>query len=164
MLNLDKTTFGRAPAAMYLAQYLNEKGDQALARKAGRMLRSTRELLNDLVASHLLTDELKTKSFATLLEMVLKSVEERAALIPDPHVGHLLVNILTGEIRTFKQRTAKARHLRIAAQRNTPEGQTPPTIKATPFIGEETREERVEKLQEKSRKYLARKGKPNTLY
>lgn len=161
---MDKNTFGRAPAAMYLTTYLTEKGDQALVRKVSRVIRETRELLNDVVASHLLTDEMKRASFSKLLHLIRDSIGPRCDLLPDRHAGDLVKNILIGEIRTFEKRSAKARSLETLVQRGTPDGKSVPIVKATPFPGELKQEERIAALQEKSRNYLARKGKRNTLY
>ncbi len=161
---MDKTTFGRAPAAMYLATYLDEKGEQALTRKVSRVLRDVRELLNDVVASHLLTDELKPKSFSKLLQLIKDDISWKCANLTDQHAAHLVQNILIGELRTFQKRAAKARTVQTVVQRGTPAGKSVPIVKATPFPGEPSHDERIEQLQNKSREYLARKGKVNTLY
>jgi hypothetical protein len=163
-LNYDKTTFGRAPAAMYLVLLLNERGDAVLARKVGKVLRETRELLHDVVACHLLTDEMKTKSFSKLINMIKDRAKACAAQLPDEFIGHLVTNILIGEIRTFERRCIRAAQLQPNVARATKEGNTIPMLKATPTNGEPTEEERIAMLQEKSRKYLSRKGKLNTLY
>lgn len=162
-LNYDKTTFGRAPAAMYLVLLLNERGDPILARKVGKVLRSTRELVNDVVACHLLTDELKTASFGKLIAMIKDKARASASNLPDPFIAHLVTNILIGEIRTFERRCARAAQLQASVARRTSSGNTVPMLKAVPYK-EMTDAERIEMLQEKSRKYLTRKGKLNTLY
>ena len=163
-LNYDKTTFGLAPAALYLVLLLNERGDPILARKVGKVLRSTRELVNDVVASHLLTDKMKTSSFGKLIAMIKDQARASAMNLPDPFIGHLVSNILIGEIRTFERRAANAAKSQTVAARNTKSGNSVPMIKALRTDDELYPEDRIMKLHEKSRKYLLRKGKINTLY
>lgn len=163
-MNYDKTTFGRAPAAMYLVTLLNERDDPVLARKVGKILRNTRELLNDVVSCHLLTDQMKTASFGKLINMIKERARSSVSILNDEHIAHLVVNILVGEIRTFERRCQRAAALQVNMARSTPEGNSVPMLKATPMRNEPSEDERIEMLQEKSRAYLARKGKRNTLY
>jgi hypothetical protein len=163
-LNYDKTTFGRTPAAMYLTLKLNEKGDPILARKVGKVLRETRELLYDVAACHMYTDEMKRASFCKLLNMIRERAKASTANLRDEFIAHLVLNVLIGEIRTHERRAIRAAHVQKSVTRATKEGQTVPEIKATPVRGEETEEERIANLQQKSRRYLLRKGKINTLY
>lgn len=162
-LNYDKTTFGNSPAAMYLTLKLNEKGDPILARKVGKVLRETRELLSDVVACHVLTNEMKRTSFCKLLNMIRERAKSSALHLPDDFIGHLVLNVLTGEIRTHEHRAVVAAKTQKKVARTTQEGQPVPDIKAVHTNGE-TNEERTARLQEKSRRYLTRKNKINTLY
>jgi hypothetical protein len=163
-MTLDKYTFGKSPAAMYLTLLLNEQDSPALARKVSRLLCRQRELMEDLVACHLLTDELKTRSFSRLLNMLDDRIREAALQLPDAHIGNLVTNILIGELKVHKNRTMLAsRHQRRIA-RMTQSGVRIPMMKATPLIGEETSEEKNKRLVAQSSAYLARKGKLNTLY
>ena len=73
-------------------------------------------------------------------------------------------NILIGEIRVHKRRSMETAKLQVALNRGAMPGQSIPQLKVTPRRGEETYEERLVHLQQKSRKYLQRKGKQNTLY
>jgi hypothetical protein len=163
-LNLDKNTFGKAPAALYLTMLLNERGDRRLLRKVARTIESHREALNDIVCCHLHTDEMKTATFSKLLFMLDQRIREAVTHINDEHIAHLIVNILVGDIKTQKTRCMKAARLQANVARHTPAGETVPMLKATPARGEPTIDERLATLQEKSRAYLARKGKTNTLY
>lgn len=163
-LNYDKNTFGNSPAAMYLTLKLNEQGDPILARKVGKVLRETRELLHDIVACHVLTNEMKRASFCKLLNMVRDRAKSSANKLPDTFIGHLVLNILTGEIRTYEHHAVMAAQQQKKVVRSLAEGLTVPDVKALRPDGSETNEERVARLQEKSRQYLARKNKVNTLY
>lgn len=163
-MTLDKTTFGKTPAALYLTLYLNEKGDRALIRKVGRMLDGFRETINDLICSHLHTDEMKAATFNRLMAMVSDDARVAARRLPDKLAQELVANILVGEIKSWKTRAMHTAHMQRNVQRRTGAGITVPELKVLPRRGEETDEERVEKLKERSRAYLARKGKKNTLY
>ncbi len=163
-LNYDSTTFGRSPAAMYLTLKLNEMGDARLARKVGRVLRETRELLYDVASCHMETDILRRASFCKLLNMIRSKAKASCDVIPDKFIGHLVLNILIGEIRIYERRCLNAANKQKDLNRKTPEGRTVPEAKAIPSAFEESEEERIIRLRARSRRYLERKGKINTLY
>lgn len=164
-MNLEKTTFGKTPAAMYLAQYLNETGKLGLARKVSRVISAWRATLNDLVCCHLQTDELSVRSFNRLLSLYDTGARAAAQKIPDKLAAELVTNMLVGELKNWKTRSGQTAVLQRQLQHQASKaGTEAPTLKVTPRRGEETYEERVARLQQKSRDYLARKGKVNTLY
>jgi hypothetical protein len=164
-MKLDKCTFGKSPAAMYLVQLLNERGSPKEARKCSRILEETRELVNDLVACHLHSDDLKTRSFGKLINLVRFNLDLwEAETTVDAHLAALCVNILKGELKLHLNRLAKAGQVRQHVARATPEGTSVPDVKAVPIIGEPSYDERIERLRAKSSAYLKRKGKINTLY
>lgn len=163
-MTLDKTTFGKTPAALYLTLYLNEKGDTRLIRKVGRMLDGFRETINDVICSHLHTDEMKAASFNRIMALISENARVAALRLPDKLAQELVTNILVGEIKSWKTRAMHTARLQRNIQRLTPPGKTVEELKVLPRRGEETEEERIEKLKERSRAYLARKGKLNTLY
>lgn len=157
-------SFGKTPACLYLATLLQERNDPVLARKVGRVLASSRELLNDIVACHYHTSELKRSSFGTLIGMLETAAREKCEALPDKFIGSLCLNIIVGELRTHKRRLQTAAHTFKKAARSTPEGESVPVVKAFPRPDEETEEARVERLKEKSSAYLERHNKRNTLY
>jgi hypothetical protein len=161
---ISLTTFGKSPAAMYLAALLNERNDVMTIRKVGRALHSQRELMNDVLACHYQTDELKTSSFSKLMTLLDHRAREAGKSFKDEHIGHLVVNILVGEIKTMKNRAAAAAILQRKVARRTAEGMTVPQVKAFPPDNEESEDDRIEKLRLRSKRYLARKGKRDTLY
>ncbi len=163
-LNYDSTTFGRSPAAMYLTLKLNELGDASLARKVGRVLRETRELLYDVAACHVETPHLRRSSFCKLLNMIRAKAVSSCNGLPDPFIGHLVLNVIIGEVRVYERRCLEAANKQKTLNRKTPEGSTVPEAKAIPSSIEETEEERILRLRARSRRYLERKGKVNTLY
>lgn len=149
---------------MYLAAYLNETGNAALVRKCTRMLASWRETINDVICCHLHTDEMKPSSFNRIMWMLDVQAREAALLLPDKLAQELVTNILVGAIKSWKTRSIKAARRQQTMARMTKPGTTVPLMKVIPYRGEETDEERVERLRQRSREYLARKGKRNTLY
>lgn len=163
-MNLDKTTYGRTPAALYLTSYLNEQGDEVLNRKVGRMLSRWRRVINDVICSHLQADEMSTHTFNTLLPVLDGAVRATAQALPDALCRKLVTNLLVGELRTWKTRSARTARLQDRVNRTTKAGETVPELKVTPAPNEETDEERIEKLKQRSCAYLARKSKMNTLY
>ena len=163
-MNLEKFTFGKSPAAIYLTLLLNERQHPLLSRKVSRLLCKERELMEDIVACHLLTDELKTRSFSRLLDMVDSRIRAAAAQLPDAFIGNLVTNILIGELKVHKNRVMFAKRQQNRVARATASGVRIPMMKATPLIAEETSEQKNARLKAKSSAYLARKGKLNTLY
>lgn len=163
-MKLDKFTYGKSPAAIYLAFILNERNDQKLTRKVSQAICSNRRLIHDVVAAHYLTDEISTKSFSTLVHMLDAQMRTAAEKIGDEHIRNLFINILSGEIKTYKNRVMHARRLTQRLTREAGPGIAPPVVKAVPYSREESAEERNERLMARSRAYLHRKDKPNTLY
>lgn len=163
-LDLDKNTYGKSPAALYLTLYLNEKDDSALNRKVGRKLSKWRQVIHDVSMSHMHTDEMMPCTFATLLSVLDVSIREDCLKLTDKLCQELVTNILIGEIKTWKIRAQKRTSLQVKAQRSTPNGESVPIIRIMPRSDEETDDERIIRLQKKSAEYLARKGKKNTLY
>ncbi len=157
---LDKHTFGEAPAAMYLVELLNLRGDKTLTRKVSKCLAESRSLLNEVTRAHLEFDVLSTKTLSKILNMVSENhqVRVRALLSKhDPFIAGLAVNVLEGTVKTWKRRVEKAAKKR---QRFTDDGESVNYMLAVPIPGEKTPRD----LQFRSAKYLERKGKINTLY
>lgn len=163
---LDVYTFGRAPAAMYLATLLNERNDKKMTRKISRFISENHDLINNVVFSHY-NSTLSTQSFAKIIEMISEKIENQSKKFEDEHLGHLACNVLMGYIKTQKRRCAKASYLQRTINKETPEGESPPEVTAIPTDiknASELAHDKIEQLREKSRNYLLRKGKINTLY
>lgn len=160
-MNLDKATFGNTPAALYLTLLLNERGDKKIARKIAKILAETRELLHEIETAHLSQSVLSARSLSKLLVMVFEQTKVRTQVIEDQFLGHIVMNILTGEIRTIKRRCQLAAKIQAKYNRYALSGYRPDIAQAVP-LDEEM--EVVQELQKRSAEYLARKNKPNTLY
>ncbi len=160
-LNLDSRTFGDAPAARYLVEYLNERQDRVGARKVARVLAQGRELVAAVARAHLEFDALDTRAFARLLPMLSENLRRSVCETlegHDVHLRNLTLNVMEGSVKTWKRRVEVTRRKeRQLAKHN--QGRVE-SLFAAPVAGEVT----AEMLQARSKRYLARKGKKDTLY
>lgn len=162
-LNLAPHTYGDSPAAIYLVELLNQKQDVLLARKAAKVLAEGRELLGDVARAHLDYDALSTRSFSRLLTLLSEHHQKQAAnclRAHDEHVANLVVNILEGGVKTWKRRVELARRQEKKMARQLPSGSSVQWVPAKPLLTELT----SETLRRRSKSYLQRKGKRDTLY
>lgn len=162
-VSLDPKTFGDSPAAIYLSELLNQKNDPALARKTAKVLAEGRELMADLARAHLEYDALSTRTLARILPLVseytqTKGVASLRAL--DEHIANLAANVLEGGLKTWKNRVQHARRSEKAAARERSQGASAAWVPASPLAHEVD----GEVLRKRSKQYLARKGKADTLY
>jgi hypothetical protein len=160
---LDSSTFGTSPAAIYLADLLNRRGNARLNRKVSRTLSNQRSYLNDLVNAHFL-GAIPLSTFCALLELM--SANNQAAVVTaiaaesEPFIANLVVNILEGGVKTWKRRAQEAARTRSTVARNTKPGDSVLEPMAVGVPNEKTAEDLVKR----SKAYLARKGKKDTLY
>lgn len=162
-MTLDPKTFGEAPAAMYLVELLNQRNDQALTRKVSKTLATARSTLNELGEAHLRYDTISLKTFGRLLTLLSEHNQRDATksiAMHDPFIAHLVVNVLEGGVKTWKRRVAEAARKVSVIARGTPRGCTVEPPFATPLLDEKG----PAILQERSKRYLQRKAKPDTLY
>lgn len=162
-VTLDPNTFGDTPAAIYLVELLNKRNDPVLARKTAKVLAEGRELISDLARAHLEYDALTTKTFARLIPMLSEYFQTKVAepLRPiDERVANLTVNVLEGSLKTWKNRVQQARRSERSMARELPPGVPKQWVPAKPLLNEVT----GEILRKRSKRYLAKKGKVDTLY
>jgi hypothetical protein len=172
-MSLDPNTFGTAPAALYLTELLNQRDDQALTRKVTRLLAASRETLNELGEAHLQYDTLSTRAFGRLLTLLSEHNRRDATHAIAAHdspdcaekagsafIAGIVVNVLEGGIKTWKRRVQEARRKQSTIARNTAPGCTVEDAMANPLDDEKG----PKLLQERSKRYLERKGKRDTLY
>lgn len=156
---MDKTTFGKAPAAMYLAHLLMSNPDAALQRKVSRTLTQNRRVLAELTSAHL-KGEISLTVFGVMLDMISKRHQTEVAEVlwkVNEHIAHLVVNVLEGEVKSLKRRLQSLTPIRRRAARN--------QYMLTPDLSDaDIDENRVELLRARSKQYLARHGKVDTLY
>ncbi len=157
---MNKDTYGKAPAALYLAEHLKDK-PKALQRKVGRILSQQTELLYDLIDAHK-CNTLTLRSFGRLLMMLSEQNQRCGEYIKrdDELAGNLVANILEGRVKLWKNRAQAAKRQVANVQRNTEDGMTPQILFAEPIAYEKS----DVMMLEKSRSKLKRLNKPNTLY
>ena len=162
-MTLDPNTFGEAPAALYLVELLNQRNDPVLTRKVSKVLATQRETLNELGEAHLRYDTINIKTFGRLLTLMSEHNKTSATKHLEAHdkfIAHLVVNVLEGGIKTWKRRIAEAARKHSNIARNTPSGCSVEYPLASPLLDEKN----ARVLQERSKRYLQRKGKIDTLY
>lgn len=162
-LALDPNTFGDTPAAIYLVDLLNKKNDPVLARKTAKILAEGREIVSDLARAHLDFDALTTKTLARIIPLLSQHFKTKAAeplRLIDEHVANLTINILEGSLKTWKNRVQEARRTERSMARDLPPGTSKQWVPAKPLANEVT----SEILRKRSKRYLQKKGKSDTLY
>ena len=160
---LHHNTFGDTPAAIYLAELLNRRNDPVLARKTAKILAEGRELVADLARAHLEFDALTTKTLARLIPLLSEYFQTKAAeslRAVDDHIANLTINVLEGSLKTWKNRVQQARRSERTMARELPPGTSKQWVPANPLLNEVT----GDVLRKRSKRYLERKGKSDTLY
>lgn len=167
---LDTNTFGNTPAAMYLACHLNELGDKNVTRAVSKFLTSRTGMLNAIDAAASIN--LVTIAEYTGIVTRLKNDFEREARETQFYRGYyaqqslinnLVANILIGRCRTLLRMGADAKYRYREQQRSDAEIGTNLAFLTVPEILQDENEI-AERLKEKSRRHLERRGKKNTLY
>lgn len=157
-MNLDQHTFGKSPAAIYLAFHLNKLNSSCELRKVSATLSRYRATFRGLVRSQV-AGTLSAASFASLLELIKLDIGTEKREFEDALTSNLVNNILIGELRAWSRQAAKNKSNSKDAQRAGKSARLP--------IEELTKteeEQRIALLKDRSRAYLARRNKPNTLY
>lgn len=161
-MNLHPNTFGDSPAAMYLSVLLNERGSEALARKVSRVLTTGRQVINDLVNAHQ-AGAITLRTLNRQLALISKFNKTEATVgieKIDPFIAHVVINVLESSVKTWKRRGAVAAIKQRGLGRVFAQGESIPGVIAIPVPGEKN----VDVVRERSRRYLVRHGKKNTLY
>lgn len=169
----DLHTYGNTPAAVYLAHYLQSTLNVKDARRVGKVLQEERETLRDVTKAHE-SHNMPRKTFQKVIEVLAKSAEVRVESCKwiDPHVGSLLANVVMGEYKVIRNRIQnaqpKVKSIRRAAAHTAVRTGVYVDTTNMYVIGAAddapTADERQELLFQRSREYLVRKGKVNTLY
>jgi hypothetical protein len=109
-MNLDPTTYGKTPAAIYLVRVLNSIDNEKLARKAGKAISATNKLVSELVDAYD-CDAISTTTLATSLRLIRKSIMDSENTTQVPlfgttdcltvciHDAYCVVNDLTRNIQ-----------------------------------------------------------------
>lgn len=164
-MSLDKFTFGKTPAAIYLVNRLNELGDCNINRRISRKLNHYRSLLNDLLNSNE-TDNLSAHNIAFLCELITKELIENKLYCNDANyifLDNLATNVIIGEIKSIKRRAKLVRHQEKYDLKNYTNKQLAKNINKL-NINDLKDKINSDFLIERSKKYLSRHNKKDTLY
>jgi len=109
---LDKNTFGKTPAAMYLVEVLNQRNSKVLNRKVGAKLHAHRALLKQLEDANE-AGILSVHNLAAVIHTLRSTVDANhlECLPADAIVGELVHNIIIGELKSLARRAQHGRHL-----------------------------------------------------
>ena len=187
---MDRYTFGKTPAALYLADHLNILNDKKLTRKISSKIHAVQTIIAEALKSHEAgTISTHTLSFiaSTLRERVMTRSQQLLSDNDELSVN-LMTNILIGELKSLIRKAQKIKHLKrtqdqiLSALQNSPfpidttgeafrsncglelvstkEVLTVKKLSMKDVVDQTT----AESLIERSRAKLERLGKKNTLY
>lgn len=120
---LDKRTFGNSPAAIFLADKLNELNDYHLTRQVSSFINRASKLINEAVRLH--TDhQMSTTMLYFIVDNISRDVANKAndmqaganGVVYNKVVCNLMANVLRGQIKSIKRRLEKV--VRIHHQQN----------------------------------------------
>ena len=109
---LEKNTFGKTPAALYLTDMLNQRNNDALNKKVSRFLSGKRCLLSELINAN----NLNVLSAKNLSGLLLKVRGDVAFDSNDELINNLVNNIVIGEIKDALRKSQVIR--KIEAHQN----------------------------------------------
>jgi hypothetical protein len=122
-MNLHPNTFGATPASLYLVSQLNKHDNKKFTRKISKCIISFRTTLDDLITAHD-TGNLSIQTLCSMLSMLdgkLNSARETMlygdadyedTMLPDELSVNLMVNIITGDIKSAIRRSRKVSHIK----------------------------------------------------
>lgn len=146
---LDRFTFGKAPAAIFLVERLNELGDLKLTRKVSAYIDQENRLLSDMVNANR-HGCLSTHSLAAFLNFMRQRVKTSTLSLSDKLTADLTFNVVVGRIKFYIRKTT------VVSQRSGKH--TKETIINVPD------HIHAEFLRDRSREKLMRRGKLCTYY
>lgn len=96
---IDQNTFGKTPAAKYLARELSRPGNDILVKSVTRRIVSTNTAVNDLVSAYE-SDELSAKTLANCLRLMREEVaKENSVNIIDQLRQNVQIGLIKRGIR-----------------------------------------------------------------
>jgi hypothetical protein len=179
---LDKHTFGKTPAAIYLADRLNFLDDPKYTRKMSSRIHDIQAVIADATRAHeagllsihtlnFIANALRERiedDTANLLEGELY-IGSGGQEMPDTLSINLMANVLIGELKSISRRTREVKLLKTKQQRLVTKIAGDSSLKKVMTMKNITISDvkdptTPESLIERSRQKLKRKGLKNTLY
>lgn len=110
---LNKYTFGKTPAAVYLADHINQLSEKEntkiLIKKIGHLLSTQREILKQLENSNA-QGILSTHNLSNIINAMRKGVHFN---VGGELVSNLVTNILVGEMKTVIRKSTQVRLIEL---------------------------------------------------
>lgn len=150
---LDKFTFGDSPAAIFLADVLNQTNDSKLTRKVSAYLDQENRLLNEMVNANL-----SPHTLGSFVNFMRNRIKTSTLKIDNVLVSNLMYNVITGRIKSVLRRTKEVSHLNRNLKRDTN------GVKVMYLIDAVADPITTELLRRRSKQKLARKQKVCSLY
>lgn len=178
---LDKFTFGKTPAAIYLADRLNTLNDPKYARKIASHIHTIQSLIVELIEAH----ESGSVSI-NLLNFTSRALRSQIKMVAQnfynekPHMGsgghpvpdlltiNLMSNVMMGDLKSIDRRVMGVTLMKKSQDamiRNLEKSGVVPTAAPKKLTIADIKETTTaDSLIARSRKKLERLGLPNTLY
>lgn len=111
---LDKRTFGNSPAAIFLADRLNELDDHRQTHRVSSFINNTSKMLNEAVKMHI-QNGMSTKMLYFIVDNISRDVANTAwdmqtgadGVVYDQTTCNLMANVLRGQVKSVKRRLEK---------------------------------------------------------
>lgn len=165
---LDKHTFGKTPAAIYLADRLNVLDDSKYTRKVSSRIHDVQRVIAEMVAANeagILSIHTLGFMSTAMREKIEILARNLYALKHDDLSMNLFQNVLKGELKSIVRRSREVKLLKTKQQRLMTKVGNDRLLTVTPItIGDIKDPTTPESLIEKSRAKLKRKGKQSNLY
>jgi hypothetical protein len=120
---MNETTYGKSPAAMYLARVLNEINDPYLNRAIGKRISGTSSMVKMLVESYQ-ADTMSSSAVSGFLSLMYEDMKAKNAIKSGPNgkpkfefAFHLCYNVRIGMIRSAKRMCQRAKKSEKCVQR-----------------------------------------------
>lgn len=158
---LERRTFGGTPAAIYLADRLNEVNSKPLTRYVGSRLVFINQSINELVEAHY-QGIISAPTLGRMLGMLRETTKQTYERIHarDPLTANLTNNVMIGQLKNWNRRLASLSIARRNLARELGPGARIPKLIAKPVPNEPTDDSLIAKSLAK----LKRQGKTSTLY
>jgi hypothetical protein len=179
---MHKNTFGKTPAAIYLADRLNILNDPKYTRKISSIIHRVQSVMADSIKASEV-GLLSTKTLNFIIARLRRDVEDASNtliniesyvgsggyLMPDQLSANLMSNILIGELKSATRRCRKVKLLKHKQQQLVGRVAIDASLKSEILLKKITIRDvkdptTPEFLIERSRAKLKRKGKVNSLY
>lgn len=156
---INEFTFGKTPAAIYLADRLNALNNSKLTRKISTMIRDLQNIVNEIEKSNSV-GFLSAHVIGFMIDPLRDRIKASRANIEkiDQLSANLMANVMCGSVKDVAYRVMEVRHIEQQDVRNNPTG------KSFVILKNIHRAITPELLIKRSKDKLEHRGKRITLY